>query len=85
MKNLNKFFFANKNTIEDILKKSLKDIKKISVTDNSGGCGQAFIIEVVSGDFEKKSLLQQHRMLNDILKEEIVDVHSIQYKTKSNL
>lgn len=80
LKRFFKFNFAEKSVIESTLKKAIT-INKMIVNDISGGCGQSFHITVESPDFKGKSTIQQHRMLNEILKEQITDVHAIQYKT----
>ena len=46
------------------------------VEDKSGGCGQSFDVKIVSKDFEGKTPLQRHRIVNDALKEEIAQVHA---------
>lgn len=80
-------FFSACNTtidskyIEDKLKQNLKDISKLNIADTSGGCGQAFVIEISSSDFQGKSTIQQHRLINGILKEELKSIHSLQLKT----
>ncbi|ETN45484.1 uncharacterized protein HMPREF1541_09316 [Cyphellophora europaea CBS 101466] len=56
--------------------KSKMNIQHISIEDMSGGCGQAFNAIIVSPDFEKKSLLQRHRMVNAALKAEIAAIHA---------
>lgn len=48
----------------------------VEVEDMSGGCGQAFNAVIVSPDFEKKTLLQRHRLVNAALKEEIASIHA---------
>lgn len=48
----------------------------ISIEDMSGGCGQAFAAVIVSPEFEKKTLLARHRLVNGVLKEEIKAIHA---------
>jgi stress-induced morphogen len=48
----------------------------ISIQDMSGGCGQAFNAVIVSPEFEKKTLLARHRMVNSALKQEIAAIHA---------
>ena len=48
----------------------------VSVQDMSGGCGQAFNAVIVSPEFEKKTLLARHRMVNSALKQEIAAIHA---------
>ena len=63
----------------DSLSETLKgkmNISHVDIEDMSGGCGQAFSAIIVSPDFEKKSLLQRHRLVNGALKEEIAAIHA---------
>jgi stress-induced morphogen len=48
----------------------------VDIQDMSGGCGQAFNAVIVSEEFEGKSLLQRHRLVNGALKEEIAAIHA---------
>jgi stress-induced morphogen len=48
----------------------------VSIEDMSGGCGQAFTAVIVSPDFEKKTLLARHRLVNNALKAEIAAIHA---------
>ena len=73
--------FATKESIEDLLKKSIS-FESLLVEDTSGNCGQAFKIKIKSKEFNGKGLVQQHRMITDILKSELKDVHSINLKTE---
>lgn len=38
----------------------------VEVTDVSGGCGSMYNIKVVSSQFEGKSRVIQHRMVNEV-------------------
>lgn len=49
-----------------------------TATDVSGGCGSAFSLQIVSPAFEGKKLIQRHRAINDVLKDEISQVHAFQ-------
>lgn len=72
--------FADKQTLEHLLKSKLNP-NKLCVTDISGGCGQSFSIDIESFDFKGKSIIQQHRLVNSILKEEMKDIRAVQLKT----
>jgi len=48
----------------------------VQIEDMSGGCGQAFNAIIVSEEFEKKTLLARHRLVNSALKEEIAAIHA---------
>ena len=51
------------------------------VKDTSGGCGQSFDVLVVSSQFEGKSLLQRHRLVNTCLANELKVIHAFSQKT----
>ena len=53
----------------------------VAVTDTSGGCGDFFSIVVVSKLFEGKPLLEQHKMVNKLIKGEFESLHGITLKT----
>jgi stress-induced morphogen len=42
----------------------------------SGGCGQAFSAIIVSPQFEKKTTLARHRLVNKELKTEVAAIHA---------
>ena len=49
----------------------------LAPTDPSaGGCGQAFSAVIVSPQFEKKTTLARHRLVNTALKAEIAAIHA---------
>jgi stress-induced morphogen len=81
LKGLAKKYFAEKQIVEYLIKSTLKDVTKLNVVDISGGCGQSFNIEISSKDFKGKTLIQQHRLINDILKKEFNDIHALTLKT----
>jgi len=70
---------AQKN-IYDKLKKEL-DAVDLDVIDLSGGCGTMYRVQISSKKFKGKSLLEQHRMVQDLLKEEIKQMHGLTIKT----
>jgi len=47
-----------------------------AIEDMSGGCGQAFEAIIVSPEFEKKTSLARHRLVNAALKQEIAAIHA---------
>jgi stress-induced morphogen len=57
------------------------EASKLSVADISGGCGSMYAIEITSKRFVGLSLLKQHRVVSDLLKDEIKAMHGIQIKT----
>ncbi|KAH8779305.1 bola protein [Hyaloscypha finlandica] len=48
----------------------------VEIEDMSGGCGQAFSAIIVSPQFEKKTTLARHRLVNTALKTEIAAIHA---------
>ena len=54
---------------------------QVQVQDISGGCGSMFQIQVQSSLFQGKSRVAQHRMVTEILKAEIKDMHGLTIKT----
>lgn len=57
--------------------------KNIQVKDVSGGCGSMFAILVESDRFQGLSMIKQHRLVNEVLKDEIAKWHGLQLKTKA--
>lgn len=51
------------------------------VSDVSGGCGQAYDVVIVSDAFAGLSTLKRHRMVNELLKDEIAQLHAFSQKT----
>ena len=54
----------------------------VSVMDVSGGSGSKYRVEVSSEAFSGKSIVQQHRMVNEALSEPLKTVHAISIKTR---
>ena len=54
---------------------------ELVVEDVSGGCGSMFNIKVVTTAFEGKPLVQQQRMVNEVLKSEISSMHGLVLNT----
>mmetsp|Transcript_3635 Transcript_3635/g.10539 ORF Transcript_3635/g.10539 Transcript_3635/m.10539 type:complete len:88 (+) Transcript_3635:337-600(+) len=65
--------------IEKALKQRL-EASTVSVVDNSGGCGTAFTVAVVSTKFDGVKLLQRQRMVNTALRGELKDIHALSIK-----
>ncbi|KAI7861180.1 bola protein [Circinella umbellata] len=56
---------------------------KLRVVDVSGGCGSMYAIDISSKSFEGASIVKQHRLVNQILKDEIKEMHGLQLKTSA--
>jgi len=53
----------------------------MKVEDNSGSCGDNYSILIVSKDFEGKTTLARHKMVNEALKTQIAQIHAFTQKT----
>ncbi len=51
--------------------------------DVSGGCGSMYAIEIESSRFAGLSVVRQHRLVNEVLREEIAGWHGVQLKTRA--
>lgn len=69
-----------KEYIQDKLTTKL-NASHVEVTDDSDGCGSKFTVIIVSDEFEGKTLLQQHRLVNSVLEEELKTIHAFSQKT----
>ncbi|GBE79174.1 bola protein [Sparassis latifolia] len=54
---------------------------ELKVMDVSGGCGSFYNIIIASENFKGIPTVKQHRMVNEILKQEIEGIHGLQLKT----
>lgn len=57
--------------------------ESLKIEDLSGGCGQMYSIEVESSKFDGLTMIKQHRLVNQILKEDVSKWHGLRIKTKS--
>lgn len=44
----------------------------------TGGCGTFYAISVADSAFKGMTTIKQHRMINDLLKDDIKEMHGIQ-------
>lgn len=56
---------------------------KLDVRDVSGGCGSMFAIMIESDKFKGLPMIKQHRLVNEILKDDIAKWHGLQLRTKA--
>ncbi|THD21765.1 Transcriptional regulator BolA [Fasciola hepatica] len=68
---------------ENQIRSKLKalDPVHLEIEDFSDGCGKKFKLLVVSDAFDKKPLLERHRMVNTALVEEMPHIHALTMKT----
>lgn len=57
--------------------------QELVVKDVSGGCGSMFAIKVVSSEFKGIPMVKQHRLVNEILADEIAKWHGLQLRTQA--
>ncbi|KAL5528964.1 hypothetical protein ACEPAG_4938 [Sanghuangporus baumii] len=67
-------------TLENNLRKSMP-INHLEIKDRSNGCGENYEILVVSEAFQKKTTLARHRLINELLKNEIAEMHAFSQTT----
>mmetsp|Transcript_33014 Transcript_33014/g.53393 ORF Transcript_33014/g.53393 Transcript_33014/m.53393 type:complete len:99 (+) Transcript_33014:54-350(+) len=72
---------VTKESLSKALAERLKGLEQCIVVDTSGGCGSAFELYLVSKEFDGVSLLERHRMVQNLLKEEIKQIHALSMKT----
>ncbi|BGP55632.1 hypothetical protein JCM8202_004893 [Rhodotorula sphaerocarpa] len=56
---------------------------KVAVQDVSGGCGSFYAISVEHESFKGLTMIKQHRLVNDLLKDDIKGMHGLQLKTRA--
>ncbi|CAG5178708.1 uncharacterized protein ALTATR162_LOCUS8836 [Alternaria atra] len=56
---------------------------KLEVQDISGGCGSMYAIQVESPKFKGLTVIKQHKLVNEVLKDEIKSWHGVQLRTKA--
>ncbi|RDI79414.1 Efflux pump [Venturia inaequalis] len=55
----------------------------LEVQDVSGGCGSMYSVSITSERFKGLAVIKQHRLVNEILGEDIKSWHGIQLRTKA--
>ncbi|CDI97271.1 transcription regulator [Echinococcus multilocularis] len=70
-------------TTEDSVRQRISVLNPLhlGITDFSDGCGLKLDVLVVSDQFEGKTLLQRHRMVNSLLSEEMKKIHALTLTT----
>ncbi|KAF8525582.1 bola-like protein [Hysterangium stoloniferum] len=66
------------------LEQALRDaipISHLEIIDQSSGCGENYAVFIVSEAFEGKMTLARHRMINELLKDQIAQMHAFSQKT----
>ena len=76
-----KLFFRSKGYGEYIAR--CIESHHVKVEDISGGCGSMYRVEVESPMFAGVPLVKQHRMVNEVLKSEITEMHGLTISTRA--
>ncbi|TRM60467.1 bola protein [Schizophyllum amplum] len=61
--------------------RSAVPVAHLEIEDQSSGCGESYAILLVSEAFQGKTTLARHRMVNELLKNEIAQMHAFSQKT----
>ncbi|KAN0065936.1 hypothetical protein ACQY0O_001069 [Thecaphora frezii] len=67
--------------LESAIREKVDKVSTLVVSDVSGGCGQAYDVVIVSDAFEGLPTLKRHRMVNELLKDQIAQLHAFSQKT----
>ncbi|KAM3416154.1 hypothetical protein BST61_g7762 [Cercospora zeina] len=76
------YLSASERHIFTLLLQALQPLH-LEVKDISGGCGSMYALDIVSEAFRGLPVIKQHRLVNEVLKEEISKWHGVQLKTKA--
>jgi stress-induced morphogen len=73
----------NEDRLRPLLEQAFPDAAELSVEDRTGG-GDHFQVTITSARFEGLPLLEQHRLVNDVLAAPLADgtIHELRIKTK---
>ncbi|KAL1390472.1 bola protein [Phyllosticta capitalensis] len=64
------------------IKQELEPVR-LEVQDISGGCGSMYALYIESPRFKGLTVIKQHKMVNEILADEIKSWHGVQLRTKA--
>lgn len=79
---LRSFASETESAIQQKLQSALS-VKEVDVRDTSGGCGTMFEIKIVAEEFQNKSIIQQHKVVTKVLKEDISQWHGFTLMTSA--
>ncbi|KAF8154022.1 bola protein [Crassisporium funariophilum] len=66
--------------LEKAIKRAIP-VTHLEIEDQSSGCGENYAIVLVSEAFQGKPTLARHRMVNELLKDQISQMHAFSQKT----
>ncbi|KAF8622814.1 hypothetical protein AX15_006736 [Amanita polypyramis BW_CC] len=61
--------------IEEVVRNAIP-VSHIEVQDQSSGCGESYAVVIVSEAFQGRTTLMRHRLVNEILKNQIAQLHA---------
>ncbi|KZO94954.1 bola-like protein [Calocera viscosa TUFC12733] len=67
--------------IESTLRAALPKLARIEIEDQSSGCGENYSVLIVSDDFEGLITIKRHRLVNEILRKQIAEMHAFSQRT----
>ncbi|VVC43748.1 BolA protein [Cinara cedri] len=73
---------GGENVLKTTLQNKFPKAKEIKIKDISGGCGAIFEVFVSSVEFKGLSMVKQHQIINEVLKNEIKSMHGIRIHTE---
>ncbi|CAG9862315.1 unnamed protein product [Phyllotreta striolata] len=73
---------VNEQLILDKLRGKFPKAATISVEDTSGGCGAMFNVSVETPDFQGLSVMKQHKLVYETLKDEMTKIHGLHLQTR---
>lgn len=66
------------------LRQRFPNAASIQVEDTSGGCGAMFNITIETEEFKGLSIMKQHRLVYDLLEEQLKAIHGLHLQTKAS-
>ena len=64
-----------------LLASDLAPLEHLELTDTSDGCGSKFEAIIVSAKFDGVALLERQRLVNEVIAEEMKEIHAFSMKT----
>lgn len=64
------------------LKLRFPNAASVNVEDTSGGCGAMFNVSVETAEFKGLSIMKQHRIVYETLKDEMSKLHGLHLETR---
>lgn len=68
------------STLQKAIKRAIP-VTHLEIEDTSNGCGENYSVLIVSEAFVGKTTLARHRLVNELLKDQIAQMHAFSQKT----